>query len=525
MKKNYASSWKPCISITLSLLICLVGRGQIIITNFAGVSFNDTTALGTGGTPPDTMGAAGTKAFAEFINGAFAVYNKAGVRQSLISDANFWVNAGISSRLLTGLSDTRIQYDAESGRWFATQLTLPSTKNRLLLARSDTSDPSGTWRAVSFSASTNQFGDFDMLAVDALGVYVGVNDFTSSTGTFAGVSFFSIPKVDVLASTPTLANMTRFDNLSPNTYGFAMQGVNNPDAGAGHGVIMAVNNGAFNQVDRTTVNGPGAAGATLSSTTIIPTTFDGPPHPVTQPSGIQVAAGDHRFSAAVRQIGGYIFMANCILNGSRDAVHWMVVNETNNTLTSEGVISDPNFDFTYPSIAASHAGKVLLGFSRVGASAPAGDLSTYAALGTVVNGVVTMGAPFLLRPGAVSNFSISFDSQPYRWGDYSATMFDPTDENLVWTIQEIPISSSAWGTEISLISLATNQPSLTFGLSSNTLTLSWPLSADPGYVLQSNPDLSSGAWTTVAATPAVIVNQRVVTLAATGPALFFRLEK
>ncbi len=239
--------------------------------------------------------------------------------------------------------------------------------------------------------------------------------------------------------------------------------------------------------------------------------------------------GDDRFSGAARQIGGYIFVANAILNDSnnRDAVHWMVVDETNKVVTSEGIVTDPNFDFTYPSIAANHSGQVLMGFNRIGTTAPEGDISIYAVSGTIRNGVVTMGLPFLLKAGTVDNYALtSIDSEPYRWGDYSATMFDPTDENLVWTIQEIPVSSSAWATQITLISLATNPPSLACSVAGNSATLSWPLSTDPAYVLQSSVALPKSPWTTLTnVTQLVEINQRVVVLTATNQARYFRLKK
>jgi len=243
---------------------------------------------------------------------------------------------------------------------------------------------------------------------------------------------------------------------------------------------------------------------------------------------VSVDGGDDRFSAAVRQIGGYFFVANAILNtnNNRDAVHWVVVNETNSTVTSEGIIADPKYDFTYPSITANHSGQVLMGFNRIGTTSPGGDISVYAASGNMLNGVVTMGSPFLVKAGTIDNFSISFDQPPYRWGDYSTTMFDPTDENLVWTIQEIPASSTAWGTQITLISLATNSPTLACSVAEKTATLSWPLSADPGYVLQSSTVSPQSGWTTLSSvTGAVSINRRVVTLTATNQALYFRLKK
>ena len=150
-------------------IACGALRGQTIIRSFPGVSLGDVNALGTAGTPPDTMGAAGTNQFVEFINGAFAIYDKNGVQLSLISDTAFWENAGISaSTISAGLTDTRVTYDTGSGRWFASEITLDTTGAHVLVARSDTSDPGGTWRAVSFVSNTGSLSpDFDTLGVDS----------------------------------------------------------------------------------------------------------------------------------------------------------------------------------------------------------------------------------------------------------------------------------------------------------------------------------------------------------------------
>jgi hypothetical protein len=291
-------------------------------------------------------------------------------------------------------------------------------------------------------------------------------------------------------------------------------------------VIIAIDDAAFKFIDRTTVNNPGSAGATLSSRVRISNTYDAVPNPAAQPGGQTVDAGDDRFSAAVRQSGGNIFMANTVLQGSHDAVHWLVLKESNNTILGEGIIANASFDFFYPSIAANNSGQFLLAFNRSGSTAPAGDISIYGAVGSVNGSAVTVGSPFLIQTGAVSNFTISFDSAPYRWGDYSTTMVDPTDDNLFWTIQEIPASSTSWGTQITLISLVTNRPSLTIAPSGTNVLVVWPLSTDPGYVLQSTTSLTPPAtWTTVTNAVTVSINQNIVSLSRPAAAKFFRLQK
>jgi hypothetical protein len=527
MKLSFPARRFLLIPATL-ILACTILQGQTIIQSFPGVNLNDVIALGTAGTPPDTMGAAGPNQFVEFVNGAFAIYSKTGVRQALISDNTFWENAGISaSTISAGLTDTRILYDVGSGRWFASEITVDAIGAQVLLARSDTSDPGGTWKAVNFTACTgNNSPDFDTLGVDSTGVYIGCNVYDSSL-TFAGVSFFSIPKVDLLASSPTLARMTRFDNLDDTVYGFAPQGVSNPDPGPGHGVMIAIDSLYLKIFDRTTILGSGAAGATLGSAVYISNTYDAAPNPAAQPSGATVDAGDDRFASSVRQVGSNIFMVNTILQGSRDAVHWMVLREPNNTLLGEGIISDATHDFFEPSIAASRSGRILLSFNRSGSASPDGNISVYAAVGTYSSTGVTMGSPFLVQQGSVGNYHLSFEpTPPFRWGDYSATMVDPTDDNLFWTIQETAPTSTTWGTQITLISVATNRPSLTITPSGSKVLLSWPASTDPAFVLKYADSLLPGAiWNPVGVPADIIINQNVVSLPLTPGTTFYRLQK
>ena len=514
----------------LLLLLAALGSmtrlapGQAIIRNFSGMNLNDIFSLGAGaGTPPDTMGAAGPNQFVEFINGAFAIYTKSGVRQSAISDRTFWLNAGISAATLApGISDPRIIYDAGSGRWFATEITTASTANQILVGRSDTADPGSNWQATNFTGNA-QFADYDTLGVDATGVFIGVNNFDVADN-FLGVSLFSIPKADLTNTPPTLTNMTAFENLNNQVYGFTLQGVSNPDPGPGHGVIIAIDNAAFHFFDRTTINGANAAGATLSTTARISTTYDAGPKPATQPSGMTVDALDDRFSGSVRQVGTNLFMANTILEAGRDAVHWLVLDETTDTLIGEGLISDPNFDFFQPTIAANHNGKILLAFNRAGSTSPSGNISIYAALGDLNGGSPTMGLPFLVKQGTVNNFALN--SAPYRWGDYSAAMVDPTDDDLFWCIQEIPFSSNRWGTQITLISVNTNTPSLTLTPAGPNVVLNWPASTDPAYLLETTGALTPPAsWSPVANPVNISFNQNTVTVPKTTEASFYRLKK
>ena len=275
------------LAMLVACLLSTVGwppaarAGSEILENFQGVTLNDTIRLHNGSFPPDSMGAAGPDDFVQLVNGAFAVYQTDGtLAQPLIPDYQFWINAGISPGSLPPpppaaqtVVDPRIIYDPSVGRWFASQadllVTASGTQNDILVARSDSADPTGGWKATSFVGNTTGFSDFPTLGVDANGVYIGTNNFTSRAGAPKDVSLFSIPKVDLLAGTPTLANMTRFDDLSPAGVGSALQGAN--DIGGASGAILGIDN-TLGFIDLTRVSGSGGPvppGATLSATTKI----------------------------------------------------------------------------------------------------------------------------------------------------------------------------------------------------------------------------------------------------------------
>jgi hypothetical protein len=450
--------------------------GSEILENFQGVTLKDTIGapLHSGAIPPDSMGAAGPNDFVQLINGAFAVYEKNGtLAQPLITDRNFWIDAGISVGSFPtrdGVTDPRIIYDPSVGRWFAVQLQIMPTGTRnVLVARSDSSDPTGHWQASSFVGNTTGFSDFPTLAVDVNGVYIGTNNFTSS-GSPKGVSLFSIPKADLLGGTPTLTNMTRFDDLSSAHVGSALQGAN--DIGGASGAILGVDN-TLGFIDLTRVSGSGGPGATLSATTKIASLLDGQPNSARQPDGTRtIATGDNRLSGSVVQIGNLIYMTNNIGDGptpgatTHDIVHWIVLDATTDAVLQQGTISDPNFDFFYPSIAANAEGDVVLAFDRSGGptAGAAGNISAYAAVGTTTNGILTFGTPFLLQSGLVDDYHLVDAANINRWGDYSATTVDPNDPFDFWTVQEIPIfpaanGQSRWATWVTEIEVTVPEPS------------------------------------------------------------------
>src|SRR5205823_1036320 len=153
-----------------------------------------------------------------FNNGSFSVYGKNGALVSQTSDTTFWTNALGSDP--GNLSDPRILYDPASQRWFAVMITIDqSTNNKLLFARSNTSDPTQGFKAVSYTTTNNKFADFPTLGIDANGVYVGTNNFNARGNMLRSLGLYSVPKADLLAASPSLTRLTTtYNAASTNTY-------------------------------------------------------------------------------------------------------------------------------------------------------------------------------------------------------------------------------------------------------------------------------------------------------------------
>src|SRR5438093_3411320 len=149
----FIRSFGVCSLITALLISALHCRAAVlqIGKNFTGATYpGDSTAQ-----PPDAGLAAGPNNVVEFINGRFSVFTKTNaspVRLKTMTDITFWANAGVSvpSQFV---SDPRIVFDPGSQRWFASMVDVPSSgTNRFLLAVSATSDPTGTWRGLAWTA-------------------------------------------------------------------------------------------------------------------------------------------------------------------------------------------------------------------------------------------------------------------------------------------------------------------------------------------------------------------------------------
>jgi hypothetical protein len=387
------------------------------------------------------------------------VYEKStGALLQRISPDQFWNSALVAGGGGTtgNTADPRVVFDPTSGRWFASSLDrLNNPARHILLGVSNSADPIAGWKAFLIDPDPGNlhFADYPMLGIDAEGVYVSAHMFDyRPDGIDAnpplGVTVISVPKSDLLAPVPAVSNATVFALLDPGvqTNPFVdMQPV--VDFGPADGREPMITSHPM-RVDILTP----AAGATLTNRINItggPALTEPPDAP--QPGTTTlIETGSHYLRGSPLKVGNSIWSAFAVGDNGRAVIRWTEIDAITNTIRQSGTIGsrtgDPNLFLFYPSIAANSVGDVVIGFS--GSSATQNP-SAYAVVGRTTGGTTTFGEITLLQAG-YGNFLGAFVG-PVRWGDYSATVIDPSDPSVFWTFQEYTSAKDAWGINISQI--------------------------------------------------------------------------
>ncbi len=482
--------------------------------------------------PPDGNGAIGPNHFMEFINGTVAVYNKTtGTTVQRKTNLKFWSDAGLIISPDSDVTDPRVIYDPTVQRWFVSQVDFDASAaaggqdptleaNDFLLAVSTTSDPTGSWHGFLFPAdpTNNAFADFPTLGVDAGAVYLSGDMFQGENNPL-GPTLVSIPKSDLLLSTPVITNRTWFGEMSYDERGQVLQPVICFD-GSSSGNVLAMgdignDSDPHSNMVMFAVQNASGPGATLSPATSVPVTpyevpFNSdmgfPLFTAVQPDGTStLQANDARLSAKVYAVGGVLYAVNNTELNGHIAIRWYRISAATRTVLESGAISDPNLDLYFPSIAANADGSVVIAYNASGISTLIGS---YAVVGATANGVTAFGSPLLLVSGTVNYHDLNEilaellgEIADSRWGDYSSVSTDPSDPTRFWILNLYPsdmgsLDEGIWSTQITQL-LVPSPARLSITLSNAFAVVSWPASAS-GYNLESNPNLAAtNGWTTI----------------------------
>ena len=389
------------------------GTPPTLVRTFDGPVLSDPGA----GLVPDTMGAVGTTQFVVPLNFHLSIYDKA--TEARLSSTT--LNAFFNTTETTG--DPRVVFDHHENRWI---VLASDWTTKLWFAYSLTDDAMGAWFKttvnVSVGPNAGAWPDYPTLGVDANGIYTAA----LMVGGAFDMTIFAFDKAPLLTATPAVTG-TYFANLP---YEEAIQPcVTFGNPGGQYFVSRAGPSAArLRRVD------PPLTSATLVEVGLaaIPTVAAAPAAPSLNPSGTAIAIDTHSerpMNAIYRD--GSVWTAHAVGRNGRSAVGWYEFDAATATLAQQGWVEDPVLSFYVPTLAVNAAGDLLLGFS--GSSAQDYVGSWYAGrAATDPAGETAAALP--LQPGA-GPFAPFGGTQ--RWGDYTMTSVDPTDDATLWTIQQV----------------------------------------------------------------------------------------
>lgn len=476
-----------------------------VSSNFEALGDYDTRLLGRGLIPPDTMGAVGDTQFVQMINGGFAVFDKkTGKPLGVSADNGFWNQLGQGA---TG-GDPRILYNPQEDRWIT--IAFGQNLKDLNIAVSETSDALGNWRATRFEAfapivpGAFTIADYPTLAMDNNAIYIGTNNFGADSAApgsptlYRGTNLHVLPLSDIFnPAGPSTANLVTFNTpfvsgspFNDTTRGFAIQGVNSNEAADGTGHIVAASAFVFGALAYDVLNA-GTPGATQTSSTLLPYTYDGnlparQPGRAPNPPLRNIDPLDDRVASNAWELNGKTYFVHTVTPTGTDEtrVRVVVMDSDTKALVQVFDLGEAGYDFYQGSIAVSDptgggGGRAVIGFNRSGFDATDGKIRFYArtfrirADGTLVE---MKGGDILLRESLTPGYLNGAPEAPglpngrQRWGDYAAVTLDPNDPFTFWAIGQYadapfesalpppypaPSGFSRWGQWVSAISTPT----------------------------------------------------------------------
>ncbi len=424
--------------------------------------------------PPDQGLATNGTLVAELINNALRIFTATGTPLTPpISDfALFGVSTAPNPDGTSNtLSDPRVFYDWESGRWFVSELEYTLSPAGALTGGSEvliavTNSSLTSYSVYSIDVSDATFGacpclgDQPLLGLNQDGVYLNTNEYSTTTGFFQTALVTAINKRDLIEDSSTVIAVG-FDGMSSGGGpGFSIQ----PAFPAPGQATSASNGTEFFTMSMNAVSRVDNRVAVWSLTntrtlidnvpnlnfqqTIIPTETYSEPVPVVQkvgpyPLGMSLGdpeetldPGDDRMQQLFYS-GGKLY---CALNtslldpsgqsGPRTGGAWFAITPTSTLTTlsakiaSQGYVGIANGSVLYPAFAVSNSGKGIISFTLSGENYfPSTGYVDFS--GGAVTPKVHLAGIGQVPEDGFSGYPQFGGDGIARWGDYGAAMVAP----------------------------------------------------------------------------------------------------
>ncbi len=457
----------------------LVQSPTTLSNNFLALSDNAAVSYPSGSffsyIPPDTYGSAGPNHLMVVLNTQYRIMTKAGAVISTVDAEDFWKGTAgyyappVTTNIATGHSDPHVKYDPVSNRWILVAQTNADNFSSLLVAVSQTNDPTGTWNryCIDVDATNTVMFDYPLVGFTSNWLVVTGNMFNLSTGAFADHQIYVFDKANLYAGGAV--------TLGTNAQRIAVGGTTQSGWSSPATVISGGTANTMYLLQPFFTSGGNAGVRTTTLTGTIPSvtwntgsaTFSTSPlgnfatassvangNSIPQKNDVTtINSGDGRFCESY-QVNGNLWTAQHIYLPvtqpiSRSAIQWWQL-QTSGTILQNGRIDDASGQIhrAYPSMAVNSSEDVAIGYSI-------SSLDRFVSCAYATRRSCTplnqMDKEVVFKDG-VDTYTKNFGGSRVRWGDYSHTSIDPSTGSF-WTIQQYAntrtnatASGSKWST-------------------------------------------------------------------------------
>lgn len=403
------------------------GTEPFLLDTFQGVLRGDAGSMSG---PPDTDGAVGPNHYVETVNRNFAVYDK--------ETGAELVNILLGAFLPGSNGDPRVLFDHHSGRWIVLVTDFSATAT-IFLAVSLTDDPTGDWFKTSFftaeGSDSGTWPDYPTLGVDVSGIYTAA--YMIGGG---GMTIFAIDKAPLIAPAPSLGVVTAFRGLS---WEGALQPAHTYGTPAGEYVVSLYDG---NELRVRRVNMQTMTPTLTELGTVTVDYYSEPPNAPALGSSVPLNTVGSRLMMSVYRDGS-LWTSHTIASSGRAACRWYEIDVASMTLVQSGTVADSSLYYFFPSIMVNQHGDAVMAFTGSRSSQYAGCYYTGRAADDPLG---EMALPVLYKAGTGPQNLVDGYGRN-RWGDYSYTTLDPSDDTTFWTIQEYGHATDIWGTYIGVL--------------------------------------------------------------------------
>ncbi|MGA7616620.1 MAG: PKD domain-containing protein [Thermoanaerobaculia bacterium] len=418
-----------------------------IPSSFAGVGVENWNVRYA---PPDTNGAAGPNNYIQWVNDAYAFWDKSGnmIYGPVAGNTIFQPLGGYCAQYNDG--DPIVQYDKANGRWILSQFAVSqgsSAGYRQCVAVSQSSDPMGGWNLYEFNYGTN-FNDYPKIGVWPDGYYATFNMFRRGSsfngGEVCAWDAAAMRRGDATANQVCFNVGTSYGGLLPSD----VDGSTAPPAGAPNYVLNFGTNSL--NVWKFHVDWANPSASTLTGPTNIATAAFSRacgggtciPQPGTS-NQLDSLADRLMYRLAYRNHGGVqsLVVNHSVTpgNGASSGVRWyeLRVNNGNPSLYQQGTIAPDSNSRWMGSAAMDKNGNIVVGYS----------ISSGTTFPDIVYTARTPNDPLGSMPNGEVSLNVGLGSQTgtlHRWGDYSSMSVDPTDDCTMWYTTEYLTYNGTW---------------------------------------------------------------------------------